>query len=92
MLLQAAMMAGYMLFIGLCVFLIVGVPLLTALLMRSYWKIRARDQNDFDKQPFYKEPLPYLVSIIISIVILFGVFCLLIVILDKIFPNVLYYS
>ena len=83
-LLQAAMMGGFVLLIFLFILLIIGTPILTSLFMKAYWRLVDKKQNIIDNKPYYKEPLPFLTSIILSIAMLVGLFYLSLILL---FPN-----
>jgi hypothetical protein len=86
-LLQAAMLGGFMLVAVFCIFLIVGTPLLTGLFMKVYWRVADKKQYIIDNKPYYKEPLPFLVCVLLSVFAIAGFICLLLVLFDKAFPN-----
>jgi hypothetical protein len=86
-LLQAAMSGGFVLVIALCVFLIIGTPLLSRLFIRTYWKLKGKSRNFISNEPYYKDPFPFLVSIILSVSVLIGFLYLLIVLCDKLIPD-----
>ena len=69
-LLQAAMLAGAILFICLGLFLIIGAPILTGLCMRTLWTIRKKRDFIDTKKPYYKDPLFYFPCLIFSIAVL----------------------
>jgi len=91
-LLQAAMAAGFILLLTLGVFLLIGVPLLTGLFMRTYWKLSGKKQNIEKKTPYYKDILPFFLSILLSAVITLIFFYSLLILFDKLYPNFLEYS
>ena len=91
-LLQAAMVAEFILVICLGIFLIVLTPALTGLLMKAYWRSTVKKQNITDKKPYYKEPIPFLIGVVISIVVLTGVFYLLLILFGAIFPDSFFFS
>lgn len=76
-LLQAAMMAGFVVILGYAILLIIGTPILIGFIMKGYWRLTKR-ALDFGKQtPYYKEPIPFLISIVISVGIITGLcYCL----------------
>ena len=86
-LLQAAMVGGFMILIFLFIFLIIGTPILTGLFMKSYWKRTDKKQKILDDTPYYKDLLPFLASVILSIVTLVGLFCLLLILFDTLYPD-----
>jgi hypothetical protein len=69
-LLQAAMVAGAILFVFLLIFLIIGVPILTGIAMRILWKILGKKDFITNKKPYYKDPLMYFPCLICSVAIL----------------------
>ena len=89
-LLQVVMVAEFLLVICLCVFLIVLTPPLTGLLMKAYWRSIDKKQNIADNKLYYKEPIPFLISVVISIVALLGAFYLLLILLQIIFPDLFF--
>jgi hypothetical protein len=86
-LLQAAMLGEFILVVFYGIFLIIGTILLTGLFMKSYWTLNGKGQNLIQGKPYYKEPLPFFISIILSIAITTGVFYFILVLFDKAFPN-----
>ena len=91
-LLQAMMMGGLILLISLGGFLLFGIPLLTGLFLKSFWKLTNQRQKIADNIPYYKDPLPFIMAIGISFIILLGLFDLLIIWLDKAFPTSGYFN
>lgn len=86
-LLQAAMLGGLILMIFLISFIVIFTPILTCLLMNLFWRILKKEEYINAKKPYYKDPLPFIVSIILSISFLVFVFYLLIIWYDKAHPN-----
>jgi uncharacterized protein involved in cysteine biosynthesis len=80
-LLQAAMLGGFVLFAFLCITLVIGTPLLTGLFMKVYWRLADKKDNIAGGKPYYKEPLPFVLSIILSISLLIGFVYFLVVLL-----------
>lgn len=72
--LQAAMGAGAILFVLLIIFLITGVPILTAILMKLMWRIAGKKDFIKNRKPYYKDPLIYFPVLICSIIIFTCVF------------------
>lgn len=91
-LLQAAMSRGFVLIIFLISFIVIFTPVLTCLLMKLFWRILKKEAYINLKKPYYKDPLPFSASIILSISFLIFVFYLLILWFDKAFPNYGYYN
>ena len=73
-LLQAAMAAGLILVILYCIFLIIGTPFLVGLFMKGYWRLVGKKNNITDGKPYYKEPLPFVLSVILCLAMLTGLF------------------
>jgi len=91
-LLQAAMLGGFVLFVFLCITLVIGTPLLTGLFMKVYWRFAHKKDNIADGKPYYKEPLPFVLSILLSISLLIGFVYLLIVLFDRLNLNFGYFN
>ena len=91
-LLQAAMIGGMILVIFFGVFLLIGIPVLTGIFMKWFWRLIGKKENIENKVLYYKDPLPFIISIIFSIFILGSIFYLLIIWFDKAFPNWGYYN
>ena len=85
--LQAAIAAGFILLIIFCIYLLIGIPFLTILFIKTYWKISNQQEKIKNKLPYYKDFFPFVMSIILSLVILLIGFYLLVILLDKIFPS-----
>jgi uncharacterized membrane protein YidH (DUF202 family) len=77
--LQAAIAGG--------IVLLIGIPILTGIFMNVYWRSVGKEENIKNKKPYYSDPFPFIVTIIVSILILLCLFYLLIIILDKVFPG-----
>ena len=86
-LLQAAIAAGFILLVIFGVYLLIGIPLLTMLLMKTYWKISNQQEKIKKKTPYYKDPYPFVISIVLALGVLIFGFYLFIISLDKIFPS-----
>jgi uncharacterized protein involved in cysteine biosynthesis len=91
-LLQAAMAGGFVLFAFLCITLVIGTPLLRGLFMKVYWRLADKKDNITNDKPYYKEPVPFVLSIILSISLLIGFVYLLIVLFDRLNPNYGYFN
>ena len=91
-LLQAAMAAGLILLIVFLVFILIGTFILTRLFLNIYWKLSGKSQNIEAKIPYYKDLLPFLLTIIMSVIITSFIFYLLLILFDKLYPNFLEYS
>ena len=87
-LLQAAMLAGYIILIFLGIYLLIFTPILIGLLMKAFWNFTDKKQNIIDKKPYYKDPFPFIISIFLSVSILIYIFYWLIIWLDKLYPVV----
>lgn len=86
-LLQAAMLGGFILMVFYGAFLVIGTIFLSGVFMKTYWRLINKGQNITDGKPYYKEPLPFLISVILSIVMLSGLFYFLLTLFDKTFDN-----
>lgn len=86
-LLQAAIAAGFILLVVFGVYLLIGIPLLTMLFMKTYWKISHQHEKIKNKTAYYKDPFPFVISIVVALCILIFGFYLFIISIDKIFPN-----
>lgn len=86
-LLQAAIAAGLFLVILLGIFLLVGVPILVGVLMKFVWRRLNKEEYITNKTPYYKDPVWFFLSVLVSIVILGYVFYLLLVLFDKLNPG-----
>lgn len=91
-LLQSALSVISVLLVFLCIMLVIVTPLLTGIFMRAYWKLADKTHNIIENKPYYKEPLPFLFSIILSVSLIIGFFLLLILLLDKIDPGWNYFN
>jgi uncharacterized protein involved in cysteine biosynthesis len=91
-LLQAAMLGRFVLFAFLCITLVIGTPFLTGLFMKVYWRLADKKDNIAGGKPYYKEPLPFVLSIILSISLLIGFVYLLVVLFDKLNPDYDYFN
>ena len=64
--------AGLKIVIFEVLFVIVAITisiLLTNFLMKTYWNFTDRKQNITDGKPYYKEPVPFLISILLAVMI-----------------------
>ena len=87
-LLQAAIAAGAVLVGKFGIFLLIGVPVFTMLFMKAYWKLSNQEEKIQNQLPYYKEPLPFLINIILAVCIVILVFYFFISILN--FPDFSY--
>jgi hypothetical protein len=74
---------GSIFYILLIIILIIGLPLLTGLFMKIYWKLIGKRENIIDRKPYYKEPLPFIICLSFSAVTLLGIFYLLLITFAK---------
>lgn len=65
--------------------LLIGVPILTTLLMRMYWRVAGK--KDESKPHFYKDIIPLLSIIIFSTIALLLLFYLLSILLEGAFGS-----
>jgi formate hydrogenlyase subunit 3/multisubunit Na+/H+ antiporter MnhD subunit len=86
-LLQAAIAAGFFLILILLLFLIIGPIILTPLLMKLYWELSRNGENIKTKKTYHEDIIPFLLSIIISIIISVSLFYLFVLFLDFLFPS-----
>jgi hypothetical protein len=86
-LLQAAIAAGLILLVIFGVYMLIGIPLLTMLLMKAYWKISNQQEKIKNKIPYYKDTYPFILSVAVALSILIFGFYLFIILLDKVFPS-----
>lgn len=91
-LLQAAIAMGFVLLVGLIVFLAIGTPLLVILFMRLYRRLYKQNSQKFDRLPYYKEPIPFILSILVSLSVLKFIYFLLVDLFFYFYPDVLKYS
>jgi hypothetical protein len=89
-LLQAAIAAGFVLIIVLILFLFFGATIFTKLLMKLYWKLSGNGKYIIAKKPYHKNIIPFLLSIIISLLISVSLFYSFLLFLDFIFPSFRY--
>ena len=87
-LLQAAIAAGAVLVGIFGIFLLIGVPVFTMLFMKAYWKLSNQEEKIQNQLPYYKEPLPFLINIILAVCIVILGFYFFISILN--FPDFSY--
>ena len=85
-LLQAAMAGGFVLIILLGVFLLIGIPVLTTVLMKLYWRFAGKKENIKNGKAYYKDFIPFLSILIFSIIALLLLFYMLIILFDTIYP------
>jgi hypothetical protein len=81
-LLQAAMAAGAILFVFLLILLMIGVPILTGIAMKIFWRILGKKDFIINKKPYYKDPLLYFPCLFCSIAILTLAFYRLILLMN----------
>ena len=87
-LLQAGIAAGmFPFYIALPIFLIVATPILLGILMRFAWRRRGKREYIKNKMPYYKDPLLFFPLLILSMIIACVLFYLLLILLDKLFPE-----
>ena len=86
-LLQAAIAAGMTLVVILVIFIIVGTPFLTGFFMRLLWKKTGKEKNIENKMPYYKDLLPFLIAVIVSILLILSVFYLVLILFDNLYPR-----
>lgn len=91
-LLQAAMAAGLVLLVIFGIYLLIGIPILTMVLMKAYWKISNQLEKISNGTPYYKDPFPFVISIVLSLAVLIFGFYLFIIFLDKFIPSFGYSS
>lgn len=84
--LQAAIGAGMLLFMVFIVFIVVGVILFTSIFMKFFREITCNDVSIETKKPYYKDLLPLLISLGISLIISIFLYFLFILFLDFLFP------
>jgi hypothetical protein len=84
-LLQAAMMAGYLMLIFYGLFLFAGILVLLNPCMKLFWNLFYRNQKLTSGLHFYKYPLPFILSLIVSAGLTTFTFFGLILILGGIF-------
>lgn len=85
-LLQASMAAGSVVLILYGIIIVVGTILLTHVFMKIYWRNVGKKNNIIESKPYYKDPVPFFTSIIISIALITVLFYILTLIADKVFP------
>lgn len=81
------MAAGLVLIVLFGAFLLIGMPLLIRVLMKFFWKIQDKKEYLKNKTPYYKDPLLFLTTIVLSLVILGYLFYLLLILFDRLYPN-----
>jgi len=83
--LQAAMMAGYLMMIFYGMFLFIGIVFLIKPCMKLFWSLFYRNQKLTSSDPYYKYPIPFILSLIVSVGLTTFTFVGLILILGGIF-------
>jgi len=83
---------GYILVGFLGIYLLIGVPILTGLFMKWYWRLSNKQYHIESNTPYYKDVFPFLVILILALVILICSFYLLIRFFDFLFPATGYSS
>lgn len=91
-LLQAAMAMGFVLLVGLIVFLAIGTPLLVILFMKLYRSSYQENRGKSDRLPYYKEPIPFILSILVALFVLIVIYFLLVDMFFYFNPDILKYS
>jgi uncharacterized membrane-anchored protein len=91
-LLQAAMAMGFVLLVGLIVFLAIGTPLLVILFMKLYRSSYQENREKSDRLPYYKEPIPFILSILVALFVLIVIYFLLVDMFFYFNPDILKYS
>jgi hypothetical protein len=77
---------GSIFYIILPIYLIIGIPIVTGILMKMYWRIMGKSQQIIDGKPYYQEPFPFVVSLALSLIILSGIGYLLLLLFERIYP------
>ncbi len=85
--LQAAMFAELFITFIFTIFSILATTFLTSFLMKFYWEHTNKKHLITGKTPYYKDPIPYFIFIILSFIISIGLFFCLCLIYIKLFPN-----
>ena len=91
-LLQAAIAGGAVLLFLFGLFMLIGAPILTVLLMKIIRKILAKENLIQNKKPYFKNLLLYFLCLIFSIILLGLIFYLLLFLFDKFNPNFGYFN
>jgi uncharacterized membrane-anchored protein len=91
-LLQAAMAMGFVLLVGLIVFLAIGTPLLVIFFMKLYRSSYQENREKSDRLPYYKEPIPFILSILVALFVLIVIYFLLVDMFFCFNPDILKYS
>jgi hypothetical protein len=86
-LLQAAIGAGMLLFILFPLFLLLGISRLTGIFMKFIWRKRKKEEFLKNKVPYYKDPLWFFLSLLLSVLILGYLFYALLILFDIITPE-----
>lgn len=71
-LLQAGIGLGFLLILILVILLIIGIPFLVKRLMETYWKLSGKLDNIKNKLPYHKDTLPFVVSVYLSLIIIWS--------------------
>lgn len=91
-LLQAAMAMGFVLIVGLFVFLAIGTPLLVILFMKLYRSVYKKTKEKSEDLPYYKEPIPFILSVLVALIVLIVIYFLLVDMFFYLNPDILKYS
>ena len=86
-LLQGAIAGSFIIVICFGFFLLVGVPILTSLLMKLYWRVAGKKEKIKSGKTYYKDFIPFISIIIFSMVALILLFYLLIILFDYAVPS-----
>jgi prepilin signal peptidase PulO-like enzyme (type II secretory pathway) len=90
--LQAAMAAGFVLLVILGGCLFFGIPLLTHLFMKFYWRITGKEERITNNEPYYRYPLLLVICMLLAALLIAGVFYSTLKLLDYALPGLLEYS
>jgi len=53
--------------IAFAILSLIAIIFLSVFFMKTYWKLSGKEQNIVERKQYYKEPIPFLVCIILSI-------------------------
>jgi hypothetical protein len=72
-LIQATLLAGYVLFWVFIILVIIGTLLLTPVIMKIHWRRLGKEELIRNKTPYYKDPVFYVLALILSLLVVGGV-------------------
>jgi hypothetical protein len=73
-LLQAGMLFGAIGIITYVTLLFILLPLISGIIMKTFWKIRKKTEYLSNNYEYYKDPIYFIISLLISLIIITSLF------------------